>query len=502
MRQLTDRKNKWHFRVTTPAVHPPAPPPAAMPHPGLLRAAQRVAAAPPERPGARRSTAQRSRRMGEGRAIRGAGGQAREGRFWKAEGAFRSTGLQEKPIILDTILCLVVLLAVIGLTSVAHAAVGYNFTRLVDHVDDNFNLRSFTCASINESGDVAFKGTRSAPDGLSLWDVIARVNRAGVITTIAEDPARTQFQFSSNVVSINDSGQTSFTAFLSNNDIAIFRADGTSMTTIASTAGRFSSFGFDTSLNNAGEVAFTAQLDNGEQGLFSGTGTGGPVTTHYTSARPVLVDGVMTNLAGGNFGRPSINNTGGEIAFRDRVNGPVPVEGIFAGRRGVFRTLGPTDHFYNGAGDRGDANNNDLGIGAFETSFNNNGQFVTAIATSNAGVLSIVADTLNGYAGFSVSVPATAPAINNRGQVAFRGFLPDFTTDGVFTGPNPKQDAIITSKEKLDGAQIISSSFSVCSEALNNLGEVVFIVDLVDPTRIEGFRSAIYLASPKKPLAP
>jgi hypothetical protein len=412
------------------------------------------------------------------------------------EQALRSRGLKEKPLMSNTISRLVALLAVISLTSAAHAGSGYNFTRLVDHVDDNFSPRTLTCASINEAGEVAFKGTRSAPDGLSSWDVIARVNREGVITTIAEDPAKTQFQFFSHFVSLNDSGEISFTAFLSNDDIAIFRADGTSMTTIASTAGQFGSFGFDTSLNNAGEVAFTAQLDTGEQGLFSGDGDS--VTTHYTSATPVLVDGVTTDLAGGNFGRPSINNDG-EIAFWDRVDGPVPGEGIFAGRSGVFRTLGPTDRFYNGAGDRGDANNNDLGIGAFETSFfNDNGESVTALATSNAGGLSIVADTLNGYGGFGFY----APAINNRGEVAFRGLLPDFTTDGVFRGPNPKKDAIITSKEKLDGARIISGSFSVCSEALNDLGEVVFIVDLEDSSRIEGFRSAIYLASPKKPLVP
>jgi hypothetical protein len=396
-----------------------------------------------------------------------------------------------------TISRLVALLAVMGLPSAAHAGAGYDFTRLADHVDDNFSPRSLTCASINESGDVAFKGTRSAPDGLSSWDVIARVDRAGEITTIAEDPARTEFQFFSHFVSINDSGQTSFTAFLSNDDIAIFRASGTSLTTIASTARQFRSFGFDTSLNNAGEVAFTAQLDTDEQGLFSGAGR--RVTTHYTNATPVLVDGVTTSLGGGNFGRPSINNTGGEIAFWDRVEGPEPGEGIFAGRSGVFRTLGPTDRFYNGAGDRGDANNNDLGIGAFETSFfNENGEFVTAIATSDQGVLSIVADTLHGYGGFGFY----APAINNHGQVAFRGFLPDFTTDGVFTGPDPKKDAIITSADKLDGARILSGSFSVCSEALNNSGEVVFIVDVEDRTLLEGFRSAIYLASPKKPLAP
>lgn len=392
----------------------------------------------------------------------------------------------------NTLWRLVAPLAVIGFTGAIHAGGGYNFTRLVDHVDDNFGPRTISCASINASGDVAFKGTRSAPDGLSSWDVIARVNRAGVITTIAEDPERTQFQFFSTFVSINDSGQVAFTAFLSDDNIAIFRADGTSMTLIASTAGQFSAFGFDVSLNNAGEVAFTAQLDSGEQGLFSGTG--GAVTTHYTSAAPVLVDGVTTALAGGNFGRPSINASG-EIAFWDRVDDPVVGEGIFTGRSGVFRTLGPTDRSYNGAGDRGDANNNDLGIGAFETSFfNDNGDFVTALVTSNEGVLSTVADTLNGYGGFGFY----APAINGLGAVAFHGFLPDFTTDGIFTGPNPKKDALLTSKQRLDGARILSTSLSVCAEALNDSGEVAFIVDIADSTVLEGFRSAIFLASPKR----
>lgn len=47
----------------------------------------------------------------------------------------------------------------------------------------------------------------------------------------------------------------------------------------------------------------------------------------------------------------------------------------------------------------------------------------------------------------------------------------------------------------------MSSSFSVCSEALNDAGEVVFVVDLVDDTLLEGFRSAIYLATPNKPAA-
>jgi hypothetical protein len=384
----------------------------------------------------------------------------------------------------------IALAAVVAVQTAAHAAPGYNFIKLVDHVDDNYSPRSFTCASINETGDVAFKASRSAEDGLSSWDVIARVSRTGVIATIVEDPDKTQFQFFSNFVSINDSGQTSFGAFLSNDDIQIIRADATSLVTVASTAGAFDAFGFDTQLNNSGEVAFTGQLDDGNRGLFSGAG--GPVTTHYLDSTPVLVDGATTDLFGGNFGRPALNNTGGELAFFDFVE-PDFGQGIFAGRSGVFRTLGPTEpnRQYR------DPSLNDGGIGAFETTFfNDAGLFVDAIVTSVGGVMSTVADTLNGYGGFGFY----APAINSHGQVAFEGLLPDFTTDGVFTGPNPKKDAIITSSGRLDRARIISGSITFCAEGLNNSGEVAFIVDLEDNTTLEGFRSAIYLATPKKPL--
>ena len=243
---------------------------------------------------------------------------------------------------------IVALVAVVGLQTAAHAASGYTFIKLVDHVDGNYNQRSFSCASINESGDVAFKASRSAPDGLSFWDVIARVSRTGVITTIVEDPDKTQFQFFGNTVSINDSGQTSFGAFLSNDTLEIIRADAASRVTIASTAGAFDAFGFDTQLNNSGEVAFTGRLDDGDKGLFSGgrftthylgaLRPGGAVTTHYLDTTPVLVDGVTTDLSGGNFGRPAINNTG-ELAFFDFVE-PGFDQGIFAGREGRLPDAG------------------------------------------------------------------------------------------------------------------------------------------------------------------
>ena len=61
------------------------------------------------------------------------------------------------------------LLTLTALTSTTHAAQRYSFTRLVDHVDDNFSPRTITSASINAAGDVAFDaapGTAQVSGGL------------------------------------------------------------------------------------------------------------------------------------------------------------------------------------------------------------------------------------------------------------------------------------------------------------------------------------------------
>src|SRR5712692_11060610 len=78
----TDRKNKRHFCAGTARACPLALPSATCQRPrrtGVCTRAQRGAAAPPERPGARRRAAPRGldmrRRMGYGRGIRGALGR-------------------------------------------------------------------------------------------------------------------------------------------------------------------------------------------------------------------------------------------------------------------------------------------------------------------------------------------------------------------------------------------------------------------------------------------
>src|SRR5262245_44346245 len=202
------------------------------------------------------------------------------------------------------------------LTEPAYAAKSYTFTKVVDNIRDNFNVNSFTCASLNNHGDVAFKATRTASDGANFFDGIYRANADGTLTTIVEDPDRTTFGFLSNDLSMNNSGDVSFAANLAPDfEEAILLRDGGALTTIASTTAVFNLFGFDTSVNDSGEVAFKGELDDNSEGLFSGSG--GPLTTHYVNNADISLDGNPARFSG-NDSRPSINNLG-DIAFDEFV---------------------------------------------------------------------------------------------------------------------------------------------------------------------------------------
>ena len=104
---------------------------------------------------------------------------------------------------------------------------------------------------------------------------------------------------------------------------------------------------------------------------------------------------------------------------------------------------------------------NDEGTAAFETSFfDENGQFLTAIVTSDGGPLTTVVDT-NGQFGFFGFRP---PSINDGGQVAFQGILDDFQTTGIFVGPDAVADRVVATGDQLDGASVSSLSFEEGAE--------------------------------------
>jgi len=370
---------------------------------------------------------------------------------------------------------------------VSVAAAKYAFTKVADSARDGFDPNAFGCASINNQGDIAFRAGRTSSDGLNSFDGIYRANADGTLTTIAEDPDRQQFGFLGRNPSMNDLGQVSFAANLAPDfEQAILRGEGASLTTIATTTGQFRFFGFDTSVNNAGEVAFKGERDpefGSDEGLFSGTG--GAITTHYLNSADVSLDGEQKRF-GGNDSRPSINN-GGDIAFDESVQ-PEFEGGVFVGRQGTFRTI-----------EAPDPNRqvrepvlNDSGTAAFETSFfDENGQFVTAIVEDDGPTQTTVADT-NGPFGFFGFRP---PSLNNTGNVAFAANPDDFSSTGIFVGPDTTRDRVISTGDKLDGG--IASNLSFCEEGVNDSRQLTFIAGL-DARKGIGSRTAVFRATPKR----
>jgi hypothetical protein len=356
----------------------------------------------------------------------------------------------------------------------------YTFTKVADSARDGFEPFSFGCAAINTPGDVAFKAGRLAPDGFNTIPGVYRANADGTLTTVAEDPQR--FVSIGFNPSINDSGQVSFAARVDggnkpDTEAILLGSGGKKLTTIATTAGRFGFFGFDTSVNNLGEVAFRAELDEEfgfDEGLFSGTGGKKGVTTHFLTS---------TSDFDGSDARPSINNAG-EIAFRESVDFD---SGIFVGREGDFAVIAAPDPdvFVR------EPVLNDAGTGAFQRSLTDGvtGEFVEEIVTSNGNSLTTVADTRGEFASFGFR----PPSLNNQGDVAFLATLDDGTS-GIFVGPNPVADRVISTGDTLDGSTVQNLTF--CEEGLSDSGELAFVATLEDTSTPEGFRMAVFRATP------
>jgi hypothetical protein len=197
------------------------------------------------------------------------------------------------------------------------------------------------------------------------------------------------------------------------------------------------------------------------------------VTTHYLTS---------TSEFAGSDARPSINNLG-EIAFSESVDS---VHGIFVGREGDFAQIA--------AADPDDSIRepvlNDAGTAAFQRSLTEEatGEFVEEIVTGNGGSLTTVADATGEFAFFFDFRP---PSPNNRGDVAFQATLDDGTA-GIFVGPDPIADRVISTGDTLDGSTVQDLIF--CEEGLSESGELAFVATLEDTP--ESSRVAVFRATP------
>ena len=251
------------------------------------------------------------------------------------------------------------------------------------------------------------------------------------------------------------------------------------LTTIASTADEFNFFGFDTSISNSGEVAFKAELDEEfgfDEGLFSGSGTRSGVTTHYLAS---------TSAFDGSDARPSINNSG-DIVFVESIDS---ARGIFVGQEGEFTQIAAADPTVG----LGVPISNNAGTVVFQRSFFDEAtqQFVEEIVKIDAdGTSTVVADTRGEFSSFGFR----PPSLNDAGDVAFLATLDDFSTSGIFVGPDPVADRVISTGDQLDGATVKNITF--CEEGLSDSGELAFVAQLDAPETPDGFRTAVFRATP------
>ena len=81
--------------------------------------------------------------------------------------------------------------------------------------------------------------------------------------------------------------------------------------------------------------------------------------------------------------------------------------------------------------------------------------------------------------------------------MAFLATLDDFSTTGIFVGPDPIADRVISTGDTLDGSTVQNITF--CEEGLSDSGELTFVAHLeapVTPDTPDGFRTAVFRATP------
>jgi hypothetical protein len=312
-------------------------------------------------------------------------------------------------------------------------------------------------------------------------------------------------------VALNDKGQVSFVATLPNGVTGVFVGSGGAVATVADNTRDFSTFGFP-GINGRGQVTFYGnQL--ARSGFYAGTAADGPtplIENHgavqafvgdiysspsgsFSAGHGILrLPGFQQEIFVSDGGRPArVADTSGLFALLDldpRVNAFGKVvfhgtrrdgsDGIFVGRGGALTTIADSSAVFAFFSDSPAIN--DRGQVLFQAILNDgtNGLFL-----SSHGVISTVLDSTGSFFDFG-----RAPAINDRGQIAFEGSTADLV--GIFTGGDSVADRVIAVDDPLDGSTVDSFFPLAFDSALNNRGQLAFIVTLADG------RTGIYRADP------
>jgi hypothetical protein len=374
----------------------------------------------------------------------------------------------------------------------------YRLTTLIDSAVDG--LVPTRCAAINTLGTVTVqvtdtaagfqklvtkRGARDAPVVVAHTERIADYPTTcdNGITSITSDPSineKGEVAFQGNLRRVADSaGRLECQAQAGGQRQGVFLGTGGPLTTIAHTknqpGGTFISefLVADTSVNSFGKVALSIEQKNRDAGLFVGSRTGTFETRFLDS--------------GGQFDAPSQRmslNEVGQIAFEDSgivVSNPNGTfTSIVDGADGFDFVQHPSLNI--------------LGRVAIDGARFVDDTQILGVFTSRGGPITTVADSTGPYSSFN------EPSLNDLGEVVFTADLDDFTPEGfpvsgVFTGPDTDTDKVLQVGDHYEGEKV--TGVFTCSEALNNLGQIVMTV--FGEQNPETFESRVFIvkATPK-----
>ncbi len=282
-------------------------------------------------------------------------------------------------------------------------------------------------------------------------------------TNIAEISSGTSRDFSG--PSLNNSGTVAFVVGPERLDLNGFTGSDGPTTTVYDSSRSLSGNAFvPPSLNDSGGMlAFPARLDTIGRGVF--TGSGGPITTISDSNGPFDFFDVL-----------SLNDNG-TVAFGAQLD--TFVSGIFTGSGGPITTIADSNGPFNGFG--GPSLNNSGTVAFSETHFEAGGIF-----TGSGGPITTIVP-------FFESFGVGSPSLNNSGTVAFYAQL--LTGEGgIFIGPDPLADKVIGIGDTLFGSTV--AELFMDRESLNDTGQIAFFYALVDG------RAGVALANPLVTAAP
>ena len=195
-----------------------------------------------------------------------------------------------------------------------------------------------------------------------------------------------------------------------------------------------------------------------ETGIF--TGCGGPTTTIADSSGPLSRFGA----------RPALNDNG-TVAFHAELGPDNP--GIFTGSGGPTTTIADSSGPFAAFGTFPSLNNS--GTVAFVGGLDGFGGF-GGIFTGSGGPITTIADSSGPFGLF----PSFAPSLNDSGTVAFFAEL-DTGGAGIFTGPDPLADEVISIGDTLFGSTV--TDIFIQSDSLNDTGQLAFLYGLTDGRR-------------------